>query len=80
MGIKKEKTRFTVDQLKIASSELSELAAQLHAVAAKMDDNNVDSIEVTNHKTFVDGIDKCARFADAASRGWREAVMTPAGE
>jgi len=45
-----------------------------------MDGNNVDSIEVTNHKTFMDGIDKCARFADAASRGWREAVMTPAGE
>jgi len=28
----------------------------------------------------MDRIDKDARFADAASGGWREAVMTPAGE
>jgi hypothetical protein len=52
----------------------------MFTLAGTNDDNNVDSIEVTNHKTFMDGIDKCARFADAASRGWREAVMTPAGE
>ena len=43
------------------------------------DDNNVVSIGVTTHKTLMDGI-RSARLADAASRGWREAVMTPAGE
>jgi len=49
-------------------------------LAGTNDDNNVHSIEVTNHKTFMDGMDKCARVADAASRGWREAIMTPAGQ
>ena len=52
----------------------------MFTLAGTNDDNNVDSIEVTNHKTFMDGIDKCARFADEASRGWREAVMAPVGE
>ena len=49
-------------------------------VAIKKIHDRTNSITLTNHKTFMGGIDKCARFADAASRGWREAVMTPAGE
>lgn len=49
-------------------------------VAIKKIHDRTNSITLTNHKTFMDGIDKCARFADAASRGWREAVMTPKGE
>jgi len=53
----------------------AELAAHLDAVACKMQDNGVKQITVTNHKTFMSGIDRCARFCDAVSRGWREEVI-----
>ena len=62
-------------QLHMAAAELAEMAAQLAAIAVKMNDNNVESIGVTHHKTFKTGIKYCGSFCSAANAGWLDAAM-----
>ena len=75
MGVTRQATKISVAQLKMAASEMADMAAQLSAIACKMEDNGVKSIHVTHRKTFNTGMKYCGNFCSAASAGWQDAAL-----
>jgi len=75
MGVPRQAVAISTDQLKIAASQMAEMAARLDAVATKMQDNGIDSIDVTHRKSFNVGMKYCANFCNAADSGWIDAAL-----
>lgn len=75
MSVTRPAVNISVAQLKMASSELADLAEQLSAIACKMEDNGVKSIQVTHRKTFNTGMKYCGNFCSAAGAGWQDAAL-----
>lgn len=75
MGVTRQAVKITAPQLKLASTELAEMATRLDAIASKMEDNGIKTISVTHHKTFKTGMGYVANFCSAADAGWIDAAL-----
>jgi hypothetical protein len=75
MGVTRQAVKMSAEELKTVSSEMAAMAARLHAIATKMEDNEIKSIEVTHRKTMHTGIKYCANFCSAADAGWIDAAL-----
>ena len=75
MGVPRQAVAISSTQLKIAASEMAEMAARLDAVATKMQDNDIANIDVTHRKSFNVGMKYCANFCNAADAGWIDAAL-----
>ena len=66
MGVTRQAVKMSAEELKTVSSEMAAMAARLHAIATKMEDNEIKSIEVTHRKTMHTGMKYCANFSVSA--------------